>query len=280
MAIKRYKPTTPGRRGASVIDYSELTKKRPEKALSEFNKSKAGRNSQGRITVRHQGGGHKRLYRVVDFRRQKFDIEATVAAIEYDPNRTPFLALLHYKDGEKAYIIASEGLKIGDKVLSSEKKLPVVVGNAMQLQYIPTGVQVSLVEIEPGKGARLVRSAGMSATVQGTEGKYTQIKMPSGEVRLVPKTALATIGRVSNSDHRNVRLGKAGRKRHLGVRPTVRGKAMNPVDHPHGGGEGSQPIGMKGPKNIYGKKALGVKTRRPAKHSDKFILKPRKKKKK
>ncbi|HAZ17075.1 MAG: 50S ribosomal protein L2 [Candidatus Jacksonbacteria bacterium RIFCSPLOWO2_02_FULL_43_9] len=278
MPIKRYKPTTPARRGASVIDYSSLSKKKPEKSLVISLPTHAGRNNQGKITVRHQGSGNKQMYRVIDFKRNKYDREAKVIALEYDPNRTPFIALLQYSDGEKRYIIAPEGLHTGDVVLSKQGQAPIKPGNTMPLEYIPTGVAVHNIEVQPGKGGRMVRSAGMVAIVQSTEGAYTQVKMPSGEVRLFSKNALATVGQVSNSDYRNVRLGKAGRMRHRGVRPSVTGKSMNPVDHPHGGGEGHQPIGLKGPKSVYGKKVMGIKTRKRT-TSNRFIIKKRKKRK-
>ncbi len=278
MAIKRYNPTTPARRGASVIDYSFLSKKKPEKSLVVSLPTSAGRNNQGKITVRHQGAGNKRMYRIIDFKRNKYDREAKVVSLEYDPNRSPFIALVQYVDGEKRYIIAPEGLNIGDRVVAKQSEAPIKPGNAMPLEYIPTGVAVHNIEVQPGKGGRMVRSAGMAAIVQGTEGEYTQVKMPSGEVRLFSKHALATIGHVSNSDYRNVRLGKAGRMRHRGVRPSVTGKSMNPVDHPHGGGEGHQPIGLKGPKSVYGKKVMGIKTRKRT-TSNRFIVKSRKKRK-
>ncbi len=279
MAVKKYKPTTPGRRGASVQNFSDITKKRPEKKLTEMLNKRAGRNNTGQITVRHRGGGAKRLYRRVDFKRKSFDMVAEVIAIEYDPNRAPRIALIQYEDGEKAYILAGEGMKVGTKVVSSQKKVEATVGNRMPLEFIPAGLFVYNVELEPGKGGQMVRSAGGGAQLQVVEGKYAQLKLPSGEVRLVKKTCTATVGKVGNSDFKLVRLGKAGRKRHLGWRPTVRGKAMNPVDHPHGGGEGSQPIGLKGgPKTPWGKKALGVKTRKKGKKSDKLIVSSRKKK--
>ncbi len=280
MAVKKYKPTTPGRRGASVQDFSDVTKKRPEKSLVERLKRHSGRNNTGKIMVRHRGGGAKKLYRIIDFKRYAFDKQAEVIAIEYDPNRGPRIALIQYEDGKKSYILAAAGMKVGDKVLSSDKKIEAVVGNRMPLEHIPTGLFVYNLEITPGKGGQMVRGAGNGAQLQVVEGKFAQLKLPSGEVRLVKKENLATIGKVSNSDYKLVRLGKAGRRRHMGWRPTVRGKAMNPVDHPHGGGEGAQPIGLKGgPKTPWGKKALGVKTRKKGKSSNKFIVSPRKKKK-
>lgn len=261
-----------------MIDYSVLSKKKPEKSLVVSLRSAAGRNNQGKITVRHQGSGNKRMYRVIDFKRNKYDMEARVVSLEYDPNRTPFIALVHYPDGEKRYIIAPEGMQVGDRIVAKQSEAPIKPGNAMPLEYIPTGVAVHNIEVQPGKGGRMVRSAGLAAIVQGTEGAYTQVKMPSGEVRLFPKISCATVGHVSNSDYRNVRLGKAGRMRHRGVRPSVTGKSMNPVDHPHGGGEGHQPIGLKGPKSVYGKKVMGIKTRTRT-VSQHLIIKPRKGKK-
>lgn len=280
MTVRRYKPTTPGRRKASVQDFSDITKKKPEKALVKPLKKKAGRNRSGKITVRHRGGGAKRRYRLVDFKRIKFDVEAEVKAIEYDPNRGARIALVEYTDGGKSYILAAEGMKAGDKVMSSEKKIEAKAGNRMPLEKIPVGLFVYNVELTPGKGGQIVRGAGTGAQLQVVEGKYAQLKLPSGEVRLVKKTCLATIGNVSNPDYNLVRWGKAGRMRHKGWRPTVKGKAMNAVDHPHGGGEGHSPIGMKkGPKTPWGKKALGVKTREKGKWSDKFIVQRRKKRK-
>ena len=280
MAIKLYKPTTPGRRGASVVNTSHLDQKRPERSLKVIIKEKGGRNNQGKISVRHKGGGAKRFYRIIDFKRDRYDDAALVIALEYDPNRTAHIALIQYPDGEKRYILAPEGLQKNQQVLSTRsQKIPIEPGNAIPLKDIPPGMSVHNIEIEPCKGGVLVRSAGLSATLQVVEGGYAQLKMPSGEVRKVKELCLATIGVVSNSDYRNVRLGKAGRMRHFGIRPTVTGKSMNPVDHPHGGGEGHQPIGLKGPKTKWGKLALGVKTRRK-KPTDKFILQRRKKKKK
>ena len=280
MAVKKYKPTTPGRRGASVLDSSDITKKKPEKSLIEPIKKTGGRNNTGRITVRHRGGGVKRMYRKIDFKRLAFDKTAEVIAIEYDPNRGPRIALIQYEDGTKSYILAAAGMKVGDKVLSSDKKIEAATGNRMPLEQIPTGLFVYNVELAPGNGGQIVRGAGTGAQLQVVEGKYAQLKLPSGEVRLVKKNCLATVGKVGNTDHKLVRLGKAGRRRKLGWRPTVRGSAMNPVDHPHGGGEGAQPIGLKGgPKTPWGKKALGVKTRKKDKASNKFIVASRKKKK-
>lgn len=280
MAVKRYKPTTPGRRKASVVDTSDLTKKRPEKSLTRPMKKKSGRNNQGKITVRHRGGGAKRLYRVIDFKRQNYGQVGDVAAIEYDPNRGARIALVNYEDGKKVYILASNGMKVGDKVQSSDKAIEPVPGARMPLKHIPAGMSVYNIELEPKKGGQIVRGAGTAASLQTVEGKYAQLKMPSGEVRLVPSGCFATIGQVSNPDRKLVRLGKAGRRRHLGFRPTVRGKAMNPVDHPHGGGEGGAPIGLKGgPKTKWGKLAMGVKTRKKNKPSQSLIVKHRKSKK-
>lgn len=279
MAIKHYKPTTPGRRHAGVIDTSNLTKKRPEKKLRQIIKKKAGRNNQGKITVRHQGGGAKQFCRIVDFKRDRLDEAAEVIALEYDPNRTAHLALLQYPDGEKRYIIAPTGLIIGSTVITSRtQEVEIKPGNALPLSKIPVGMAINNIELNPGQGSKLVRSAGLGALIQAIEGNYAQIKMPSGEIRLIPKECLATIGSVSNADYRNVRLGSAGRMRHMGIRPTVLGKSMNPVDHPHGGGEGHQPIGLKHPKTPWGKPAFGVKTRRH-KASDKLIVQRRKKRK-
>ncbi len=281
MAVKVYKPTTPGRRKASVLDYSGITKKRPEKSLTVRLQKHSGRNNTGRITVRHRGGGVKRLYRMVDFKRTKFDISAIVTAIEYDPNRGARIALIEYADGDKGYIVAAAGLNVGDTVISSENKVEATTSSRMPLQHIPVGMFVYNVELTPGKGGQVVRGAGAGAQLMVIEGKYAQLKLPSGEIRLFLKDSMATVGKVSNSDRKLVRLGKAGIRRHLGWRPTVKGKNMNPVDHPHGGGEGHSPIGLKGgPKTPWGKKALGVKTRKKGKWSDKFILQRRKKKKK
>lgn len=279
MAIKIYKPTTPGRRSkASVISSKDITKTTPEKKLTKRLKKNAGR-SHGKITVRHRGGGSRRKYRIIDFKRERYDEVAEVIAIEYDPNRNARIALVQYPDAEKRYIIAPLDVQVGDQLLSSaEKKIEIKPGNRMPLERIPSGTGVYNIELNPGKGAQMVRAAGTLATLQGVEGKYAQIKMPSGEIRLVPKESAATIGQVSNSDFRLIRWGKAGRTRHRGRRPTVRGKVMNPVDHPHGGGEGLQPIGLKYPKTPWGRPALGVKTRKVKKHSNKLIIKRRKKK--
>ncbi len=281
MAVKKYKPTTPGRRKASVEDFSNITKKRPDRSLVRPLPKKAGRNNSGKITVRHRGGGVKRLYRLVDFKRENFDRPAEVKSIEYDPNRGPRVALVEYENNRKAYILAPEGIKAGDKVMSSKNKIEAQIGWRMPLKHIPVGMFVYNIELTPGKGGQIVRGAGAGAQLQVLEGKYAQLKLPSGEVRLVNKECMATVGKVGNPDYKLIRLGKAGRRRLLGWRPTVKGKSMNPVDHPHGGGEGHSPIGLRGgPKTKWGKKALGVKTRNKKKWSNKFILSPRKKKKK
>lgn len=277
MPIKRYKPTTNGRRASSVQTFDDVTGKPKVKALLSPRKVFAGRTG-GTITVRHQGGGEKRKLRAVDFRRDKFGIPATVTSIEYDPNRNARLALLTYKDGERRYILAEATLKVGDLVVSSKERGPMQPGYRYPLELIPPGLFVHSVEMQPGKGGQMVHSAGSAATFMGVEGEYAQLRLPSGETRVVPKSAMATIGKVSNEDFRLVRWGKAGRMRHRGIRPTVRGKAMNPVDHPHGGGEGRNPIGLTHPKTMWGKPAMGVKTRRKQ-ASDKFILVRRKSKK-
>ncbi|MDD5032005.1 MAG: 50S ribosomal protein L2 [Patescibacteria group bacterium] len=274
MGIKIVKPTTAGRRQATFDDFSDITRYKPEKNLVIIKKKTGGRNAQGKITIRHRGGGAKRYIRQIDFKRDKFDIPAKVASIEYDPNRGARLALLNYRDGAKRYIIAPIDLVVGEEVLSSKNQIEIKRGNAMPIKYIPAGVAVYSLELEPGQGARIARGAGNSVSVMGIEGKYAQVKMPSGEIRLVSKECLCTIGQASNPDKRHVKLGSAGRSRHLGIRPTVRGKAMNPVDHPHGGGEGNQPIGLKHPKTPWGKPALGVKTRK-SRYSNKFIIKRR-----
>ena len=275
MGIKKKKPTTPGLRRASFDDFSDISSSHPEKRLTKAKKRASGRNAQGKITVRHRGGGAKRRIRLVDFKRDKFDIPATVKEIEYDPNRGARIALLFYVDGEKRYILAPNGLKTGEKIMSSRQKIDIKTGNAMPIKYIPAGVAVSSVELEPSHGARIARGAGNSIAVMGVEGKYAQVKMPSGEIRLIKKDCLCTIGQASNPDKRHIKLGSAGRKRHLGFRPTVRGSAMNPVDHPHGGGEGNQSIGLKHPKTPWGKPALGVKTRKAKRPSGKLIIKRR-----
>lgn len=279
MPVKKYKPLTPGRRKSSVDAFADITVAKPKKKLTKIRKRSGGRNTTGRITVRHKGGGAKRFIRVVDFKRDKFNIPAAVKTIEYDPNRNARIALVQYKDGEERYIVAPAELKVGQEIISSkDKKVKVEPGNAMRLKDIPEGSFIYNIEITPGKGGQLVRSAGNSAQLMAVEGKYATIKLPSGEVRKVVKDAMATLGYVSNPEYSTIRWGKAGRKRHLGIRPTVRGKVMNPVDHPHGGGEGRQPIGMKYPKTPWGKHALGVKTRKAKKYSDKFIIQRRKKK--
>jgi len=278
--MKTYRPTTPSRRGMSKVDFSSLTKGKPEKKLTKKLSRKVGRGFGGRITTRHKGGGHKRKYRQIDFKRtDKIGIEAKVAAIEYDPNRSSFIALLHFSDGEKRYILAYDKIKVGDKIITAAKTA-LKKGNRMMLKNITSGTAVYNIELQPGRGGQIVRSAGSSAQVLAHEGGYTHLKMPSSEVRMVKDNCWATIGHVSNVEHNAVVLGKAGRKRWLGIRPTVRGSAMNPVDHPHGGGENRQPIGLrKGPKTPWGKKALGVKTRKKKKYSNKLILKRRIKKK-
>ncbi|OGH71284.1 MAG: 50S ribosomal protein L2 [Candidatus Magasanikbacteria bacterium RIFCSPLOWO2_01_FULL_43_20b] len=277
MPIKIYKPTTAARRKSSVQDFSDITKVEPEKSLVVNLQRKSGRNNTGKITVRHQGGGVKRLYRLVDFKQHSFDLPAEVKAIEYDPNRGARIMLVEYADKEKSYLLAPQGIKIGETIMSSRKKIEAKVGNRMPLEEIPVGLFVYNVELTPGKGGQIVRGAGNGAQFQVIEGEYAQLKLPSGEVRMVQKNCLATIGQVSNPDYNLIRWGKAGRIRKRGIRPTVKGKNMNPVDHPHGGGEGHSPIGLKGgPKTMWGKKARGVKTRKPQKWSDKFVLKKRK----
>lgn len=272
MAVKKLKPTTPGRRGASVEDFSDITSTTPLRSLLVIKKKTSGRNAQGKITVRHRGGGVKRYIRLVDFKRDKFDVPGVVATIEYDPNRGPRLALVVYKDGEKRYMIVPVGLKVGAAVLSSKKAIEPNVGNAMPLEFIPVGLPIHNVELEPGQGGKLARGAGNSLSLMSVEKKYAQVKLPSGEIRLVKKDCLATIGQVGNIDRRHITLGKAGRSRHLGIRPTVRGTAMNPNDHPHGGGEGNQSIGLKHPKTKWGKNAYGVKTRLGKKQSNSLII--------
>jgi len=277
MAIKRYRPYTPSRRYMTVVDYSVLTRKEPEKSLIEPQKSQAGRNHHGRITVRHRGGGHKKFYRIVDFRRDKIGVPAKVVSLEYDPNRTAFIALLHYADGEKRYILAPKELKVGDTVMSypeDARDPEIKPGNAMPLALIPEGIPIHNIELVPGKGGQLVRSAGAMATVMAKEGKYAFVQLPSGEVRLIHLRCRATIGQVSNEDHQNVVIGKAGRMRWMGIRPTVRGVAMNPVDHPHGGGEGRQK-GYKSPVSPWGWHTKGKKTRDKRKPSSRFIVKRR-----
>ena len=274
MAIKKYKPTSPARRQMTVSTFEEITKKTPERSLLEPLKSNAGRNSYGRITVRHRGGGTKRKYRIIDFKRDKRDMKATVLAIEYDPNRSANIALVQYEDGEKRYIIAPVGLYVDDVIVCSENA-DIRPGNALPIANIPVGTIIHNIELMPGKGAQLVRAAGNSAQLMAKEGKYAQVRLPSGEVRMIRMDCIATIGQVGNLDHENISIGKAGRKRHMGWRPTVRGVVMNPNDHPHGGGEGKSPIGMPSPVTPWGKPALGYKTRKHKKASDKFIVKRR-----
>ncbi len=279
MPVKLYKPTTPGRRHASVLQ-AVLTKQAPLKSLLFGKRQSGGRNNQGKITVRHRGAGVKRSLRLVDFKRTKYDIPARVEAIEYDPNRTANLARLCYRDGSRSYIVAPDGLKENDKVMSSRQAIEPKAGNRLPLQYIPAGLSVHDIELRPGRGGVMVRSAGTWAVLMSVEAGYARLKLPSGEIRNVPAEASATIGQVSNIDHANVRLGKAGRKRLMGWRPSVRGKAMNPVDHPHGGGEGHNPIGLKHPKTPWGKPALGVPTRKTTKASSRLIISRRPKRNK
>lgn len=275
MAIKSFKPTSPGRRFVTVSTFEEITTDKPEKSLLEPLKKKAGRNNQGRLTVRHQGGGHKRMYRIIDFKRNKDGIPGRVATIEYDPNRSARIALINYADGEKRYIIAPVGLKVGD-VIYSGPEADIKVGNALPLRNIPVGTTVHNVELKPGRGGQLARSAGSYAQLMAKEGKYALLRMPSGELRKVLAECRATIGQVGNLDHENITIGKAGRARWLGIRPTVRGVVMNPVDHPHGGGEGRSPIG-RNPVTPWGKPALGAKTRKKNHPTDKFIVRRRNK---
>ncbi len=275
MAVKKYKPTTPGQRDMTGYSFEEITKSTPERSLLVPLRKSGGRNSYGRVTVRHRGGGHRRHIRLVDFKRDKREIPAKVAAIEYDPNRTARLALLHYADGEKRYILAPVGLKVGDTVMAGALA-EIRPGNSLPISSIPVGTMVHNIEMKEGKGGQMVRSAGTSAQLLAKEGDYAQVRMPSGEVRLVRQVCYATIGQVGNVDHSNIKLGKAGRKRHLGIRPTIRGTAMTPRDHPHGGGEGRQPIGMPGPKSPWGKPTLGYKTRRN-KQTNKYIVRRRSK---
>ena len=274
MAIKKFKPTTPGRRGMTVTDYSGLSKDGPEKSLLEPLKKNSGRNNTGRITVRHKGGGNRQKYRVIDFKRDKTGIPATVATLEYDPNRSAHIALLQYEDGEKRYIIAPVDLKVGDTVVSGPDA-DIKPGNALPFTNIPIGTFIHNIELYPGKGAQVVRSAGNMAQLMAKEGSYALVRLPSGELRNVPVICYATIGQVGNTDFANVNLGKAGRKRHMGVRPAVRGSVMNPNDHPHGGGEGKSPVGRPGPVTPWGKPALGYKTRAKHSRSDKMIVKRR-----
>jgi large subunit ribosomal protein L2 len=275
MAVKKYKPTTPGQRGMTGYTFEEITKSTPERSLIIHPRRHGGRDTTGRITVRHRGGGNRRYIRIVDYKREKHNIPAKVAAIEYDPGRTARLALLYYADGEKRYIVAPLGIKVGDTLFSGPQA-EIRPGNCLPLSNIPVGTLVHNIELQEGKGGQLVRSAGGSAQLLAKEGEYAQIRLPSGEVRLVRQTCYATIGQVGNLDHSNIKLGKAGRKRHLGIRPTVRGYAMSPRDHPHGGGEGRQPTGMPGPKTPWGRPARGYKTRRN-KRTDKYIVRHRSK---
>ena len=274
MGIRTYNPYTPSRRHMTGSDFSEITKSTPEKSLTVSKNSKAGRNAQGKITVRHRGGGAKRKYRIIDFKRYKDGIPATVKSIEYDPNRTANIALICYADGQKAYIIAPNGLQVG-AVLMNGPEAEIKLGNCLPLELIPVGTMVHNIELHPGKGGQLVRSAGNAAQLMAKEGKYATLRLPSGEMRLVPIQARATVGQVGNIDHELINIGKAGRKRHMGIRPTVRGSVMNPNDHPHGGGEGRAPIGRSGPMTPWGKPALGYKTRKKNKHSNKMIVRRR-----
>ena len=274
MGIKTYNPYTPSRRNMTGLDFDVITKATPEKSLTTSLKKTAGRNNQGKITVRHHGGGSRRKYRIIDFKRRKDDVPATVASIEYDPNRTANIALINYADGEKAYILAPVGLKVGDKVMNGANA-EIKVGNCLPLEAIPVGTEVHNIELYPGKGGQLARSAGNSAQLMAKEGKYATLRLPSGEMRMVPIIARATVGQVGNIEHGLVNIGKAGRKRHMGIRPTVRGSVMNPNDHPHGGGEGRTSIGRPGPCTPWGKPALGLKTRKKNKKSNKMIVRTR-----
>lgn len=276
MAIKVYKPTSPGRRGMTSSTFEEITRDKPEKSLLRPLKDKAGRNVRGKVTVRHRGGGHKRRYRIIDFKRDKFEVPGRVASIEYDPNRSARIALVHYVDGEKRYIIAPVGLRVDDRVMAGPEA-DIRVGNALPIQNIPVGTMIHNIELQPGRGGQLVRSAGTAAQLMAKEGAYAHVRLPSNEVRLISVRCMATIGQVGNLDHARVKLGKAGRARHLGRRPAVRGSAMTPRDHPHGGGEGRTPIGMPGPKSPWGKPTLGYRTRRKKKPSGKWIVRRRKK---
>jgi len=275
MGIKHFKPYTPSRRNMTVLSFDEITKKTPEKSLLAKKKKNAGRNSYGRITVRHQGGGNRQKYRIIDFKRKKDDMKATVIGIEYDPNRTSNIALIKYEDGTLNYILAPVGLKDGDTVVSGPNS-DIKVGNCLPIENIPVGTMIHNIELNPGQGGKLVRTAGGEAQLMAKEGTYAHIRLPSGEMRLVLARCRATIGTIGNADHSNIKIGKAGRTRHMGIRPTVRGSVMNPVDHPHGGGEGRAPIGHAGPLTPWGKPALGYKTRKKNKQSDKFIVKRRK----
>ena len=275
MGMKHFNPTTPSLRNMTVSTFDEITKKTPEKSLLTTKKKHSGRNSYGRITVRHQGGGNRQKYRIIDFKRRKDNVPATVLGIEYDPNRSANIALIEYEDGEKSYILAPIGLTDGDKVISGEKA-DIKPGNCMKIESIPVGTMIHNIELNPGQGGKLVRAAGQEAQLMAKEGKYAHVRLPSGEMRLIMAVCRATIGTVGNSDHENIKIGKAGRSRHMGKRPEVRGSVMNPVDHPHGGGEGRAPVGHAGPMTPWGKPALGYKTRKKNKQSDKFIVKRRK----
>ena len=275
MGVKHYRAYTPSTRNMTVSTFEEVTKKTPEKSLLATKKKNSGRNSYGRITVRHQGGGNRQKYRIIDFKRKKDDMVATVIGIEYDPNRTANIALIQYEDGEKAYILAPIGLKDGDKVISGITA-DIKPGNCMPIENIPVGTMIHNIELNPGQGGKLVRAAGQEAQLMAKEGAYAHVRLPSGEMRLILSRCRATIGTIGNADQENVKLGKAGRKRHMGIRPTVRGSVMNPVDHPHGGGEGRAPVGHAGPLTPWGKPALGYKTRKKNKTTDKFIVKRRK----
>ena len=274
MGMKHFKAYTPSRRNMTVSDFSEITKKSPEKSLLAKKAKNSGRNSYGRITVRHHGGGNRQKYRIIDFKRNKDDMFATVVGIEYDPNRSANIALLQYEDGTLSYIIAPQGLKDGDKVISGAKA-DIKPGNCMPIESIPVGTMIHNIELNPGQGGKMVRAAGQGAQLMAKEGKYSHVRLPSGEMRLVLTKCRATIGTIGNSDHENVKIGKAGRTRHMGIRPTVRGSVMNPVDHPHGGGEGRAPVGHAGPLTPWGKPALGYKTRNKNHRTDKFIVKRR-----
>ena len=275
MGIKHFRPVTPSRRNMTALTYEEVTKKTPEKSLLAKKEKKAGRNSYGRITVRHQGGGNRQKYRIIDFKRKKDDMVATVVGIEYDPNRSANIALIEYEDGTKSYILAPIGLKDGDQVVSG-MNTDIKPGNCLPIENIPVGTLIHNIELNPGQGGKLVKAAGGSAQLMAKEGAYAHVRLPSGEMRLILARCRATIGTIGNTDHENIKLGKAGRKRHMGIRPTVRGSVMNPVDHPHGGGEGRAPVGHSGPMTPWGKPALGYKTRKKNKKSDKFIVKRRK----
>ncbi|MDJ0754256.1 MAG: 50S ribosomal protein L2 [Ardenticatenaceae bacterium] len=278
MAVKVYKPTSPGRRDMTGYTFEEITRSKPERSLVRGLRKRAGRNARGKITVRHRGGGHKRRYRIIDFKRNKFEVPGEVISVEYDPNRSARIALIQYEDGEKRYIIAPLGLQVGDQIMSSRSQIDIRPGNTMELQNIPLGTTVHNIEMQPGRGGQMVRAAGTSAQLLAKDHPlYVTLRLPSGEERYVPQECLATIGQVGNQEHGNIKLGKAGRKRHLGIRPTVRGSAMSPRDHPHGGGEGRSPVGMPAPKTPWGKVALGKRTRRN-KRTDKFVFRRRTKK--